>query len=332
VRARFNPYRPFTADFTVVNAKPPRTGSYRWNFGDGTSQVTSVPYASHFYGARLDGTRPYQTFTVTVAGPPGGTGRYTVTLQDNYYHLKRQGIVQPRVSADRTLRLSGGKLVGSYTIRNLEAEPLVFDRAVAEFQYCDTSRRSSYASLAPNAPELPSVPSTPAVPATPTVPSGPTVPAAPGRSVTPGVASGVTAAPPVLATSPTPALTATTGTTIPTVAGTGVRVNAKALQHRTVTLDPAGIPNGVCGVGHHLAGRTSSGTRAYASVYFEIRPQPPLAQHRHDPQLKQLLLDLRARGLLRDETQVSYDELYRLEQEGKIRQTETGWERTDVNQ
>jgi hypothetical protein len=330
VRARVNPYRPFTADFTVVPTLGSQPGSYRWAFGDGRTQTTRAPYVSHSYADSLDGSKPYATFVVDVSGPARrGAARYAVTLQDNYWHLKRQGIVQPRVTATPTMTRRAGEWVGTYAIRNLEPGALVFDAATTEFQYCDVGRPSRFAAVAP------SVDALPPPPAGPNVPAGPTVPA-----ITPRIPSGTV--PAMVPHAPgMPAISVTTapagpanptghvGTAVATtIAGAPLTIAAGARQSRTIRLPDASLPSDVCGIAYHLSGRAATGEKAYASAYFVLRAPPQIARTVADAPLRQLLLALKGRGLIAAETEITHDTLYRLEQEGRIRQTATGWEMT----
>ena len=318
VRTGSNPYHAYTADFTVKNASNFPGASYLWDFGDGTPKVRAGSYVSHFYGDRIDGSKPYETFTVTVSHPStSSVAHYAVVLHDNYYYLKKQGIIQPKVSANRELVPSGSKLVGTYTIRNLEAEGLVFDRAVTEFYYCDPDRRSSFLQFLPKEPNFPSGPGFPSGPAIPSVPN---IPNAPGRSI-------VTPITPVI----TPSRTARSPTLPHLPTGGGITVQAKQLYNGFVTFEASGIPQDACAIGHHLSGRTNSGVKAYASVYFELRSNHLRAQQVTDAKLNELLVTLIQQGLVQDETQITEEELYRLEQEGKIRRTERGWEVRNEN-
>lgn len=159
VRARISPYHPQTVDFLISNHKDSGWvyGLYHWDFGDGTTRTTERPYVSHFYGDKISGQRPYDEFvvtltkgtddelrkkglTVTDARPP--IVRYALTLQNDYYYLKRNRIIVPPVRTSGVFERRGDHLVGTFTIRNLESEPIILRSALAEHLACDPAGTS----------------------------------------------------------------------------------------------------------------------------------------------------------------------------------------------
>ncbi|HEV8631010.1 MAG TPA: hypothetical protein VGV61_11890 [Thermoanaerobaculia bacterium] len=366
VRSRFNPYHPYTVDFTLDNAAELKEtfSGYRWRFDDGAIATTHEPYVSHSYFDRVDGAVPYQTFAVEVTGEARATGfaagrrvarHYAVTLPNNYYHAKRQGNLQPPAITSGAMESRGLRLVGSYRIRNLEKEPLVFRRALVENLSCDVQAPASPAATTPAsvlfqggkalATTIPvtrlstslratvelrrSLPGLPAdaIVVPPRIPggTGPTrrdlglldASSGHGAALPLGGAGGLGA--------PVPSTGGTGGSGPATPLSGVVVIPAETTHQGFLTLDVTQIPPGVCNVGYHLIGTSQSGRPAYASLYFEVRDNPALRRHVSDAATRTFLLDLNRRGLVRGAT-VTQEDLYHLERRGKIRRTSRGWE------
>lgn len=354
VRSRFNPYHPYTVDFVIENAAAVETwfkNGYHWSFGDGSVAVTPYPYVSHSYIDRLDGSRPYQSFTVTVSNEPGLFGpaevdrSYSVTLQNNYYHAKKRGIVQP-VTISSRLERRGTRLAGTYRLRNLERVPIIFESALIEERFCDPNRSANPAPVLPSQVIYQGARSAAAA-----IAAGKSSPdlieAEKIRLSLPGLPADAVVIPPRLnPEDPSPldleSLDAsfpageppTQGsgsvpivTTPPATGASGVVVLPAQHDHTGfVTLDFARISEGICGVGYHLKGVTADGLPVYASFFFAVKENPSLKQRLTDPAMKAFLIELLDRGLVPGGTTVTQEDLYRLEQQGRIRRTLNGWE------
>lgn len=354
VRSRFNPYHPYTVDFVIENAEavePWFKNGYHWNFGDGAVAVTSYPYASHSYLNRLDGSVPYQSFTVSVANEPGPWGpaevdrSYSVTLQNNYYHAKKQRIVQP-VTVSSRLERRGGHLVGTYRLRNLESVPVIFQSATIEERFCDPNRSANPAPVLPSQVIYQGARSAAAA-----IAAGKSSPdlveAEKIRLSLAGLPADAVVIPPRLnPEDPSPlslesldaffpsgeppaqgAGAVPVVTTPPATGASGVVVLPAKHDHvGFVTLDYARISEAMCGVGYHLKGVTADGLPAYASFYFAVKENPSLKQRVTDPAMKAFLKEILRLGMVPGGRTVTQEDLYRLEQQGRIRRTVNGWE------
>lgn len=354
VRSRFNPYHPYTVDFMIENAdavEPWFKNGYHWSFGDGTAAVTQYPYASHSYAYRIDGSVPYQSFTATVANSPGQLGpdevsrSYSVTVLNNYYHARKRGIVQPLTLSSR-LERRGARLVGTYTLRNLEAVPIIFQSGTIEDRFCDPNRAASASPVLPsqviyqgalpasnpvatgrNSPDLAAAvkiqQSLPGLPADAVVIPPRNQPGDPSPLDLEALdAFFPQGEPPAQAPGSVPVQTAP-----PAPGASGVVVlPARHVHEGFITLDATRISEAVCGVGYHLKGVTADGLPVYASFYFGVKDNPTLKQRLTDPVMKAFLIELLDRGLVPGGTKVTHEDLYRLEQQGRIRRTIHGWE------
>ncbi|HKV11178.1 MAG TPA: hypothetical protein VJ725_23760, partial [Thermoanaerobaculia bacterium] len=354
VRSRFNPYHPYTVDFVIENAEavePWFKNGYHWSFGDGAVAVTPYPYASHSYLNRLDGSVPYQSFTVSVTNEPGQWGpaevdrSYSVTLQNSYYHAKKRGIVQP-VTISSQLERRGNHLVGTYRLRNLESVPVIFQSATIEDRFCDPNRSASASPVLPSqviyqgarsaaaaiaagksSPDLVEAEkirlSLSGLPADAVVIPPRSSPEDPSPlSLDSLDAYYPSGEPPVQGAGSVPVVTVT-----PPPGASGVVVLPAKHDHEGfITLDYARISEAVCGVGYHLRGVTADGLPVYASFYFAVKDNPSLKQRLTDPAMKAFLKEIFRRGMVPGGTAITHEDLYRLEQQGRIRRTVTGWE------
>ena len=354
VRARFNPYHPYTVDFVVENPDELTFFSrYEWSFGDGSVGVTTQPFISHSYADRLDGSVPYQTFIASVANQPGPVGggtigrEYAVTLQNNYYSARQRGIVQPPVTTSGRMETRGGRLVGTYRIRNLEAAPIIFQSARIEDRPCDLARASITSSTTPVQVILQGGFSLERAASTGT--AGADVAAALQIKRSLGSllpADAVVIPPRSKPTDPTPLKlddldayfpngeppappvgSAPVPTILPAPGASGVVVlPAKHVHDGFLTLDARRISEGICGVGYHLTGVTAAGQPAYVSLYFDVRDNPALKRQVTDAAMKAFVIEILNRGLVPSRSKVTQEDLYRLEQQGLIRRTQLGWE------
>jgi hypothetical protein len=93
-----------------------------------------------------------------------------------------------------------------------------------------------------------------------------------------------------------------------------------------VSLQEKDVPPEICGFAYHLLGKTKSGLRARASLYFEARPNLPLARKVTDEGTKRFLAELIRRKLVADPRVITDEDLYQLEQQGRIHRAVKGWE------
>jgi len=357
VRGRVNPYNQGFVDFRVSGGNfGPDFLAHHWDFGDGATTGTRETYVSHDYSDVLDGSAPYHSLIVQVSGQPivGGvptTGslvrRYALTMMDSYWFSKRKGILQPPATTSVTMESRGTQLVGSYSLRNLEAEAIVFQYAELEELGCERGTRSQRRQMLPSEvifqggygfdPEDPDFQGDPGIQAAmelkesiswlpedawvvppivdPDNPKG-IAKKATGKLSGQSARAASTVGKPVFPPIPPP----------PGAESGFVVVPAGHTHEGYMTLDAANLDSKTCGVAFHLVGETLGGLRAYASLYYETQENPSSVSPLKDKPLVSFLKKLLDRGLVSDPTIISHEDLYRLEQEGKIRRTPAGWE------
>ncbi len=143
-----NRFRQHVVDFVVANgaAFAGQSPAYVWDFGDGQTIQTDVPYAPHDYSEALGRDTPYSVFQATITlhrpGMPALTTHKTVTVWNMYGFNKQRGFLQPPVEAERQLRLSGGGFTANYSVENLEDELIRFTSRQLEYQLCAANQAS----------------------------------------------------------------------------------------------------------------------------------------------------------------------------------------------
>ncbi|UCD51781.1 MAG: redoxin domain-containing protein, partial [Phycisphaerales bacterium] len=143
VTVRPNPFHRHTVDFEIANAAEfsGQNPVYAGDFGDSQTFQTTVPYAAHSYKASLVRDQFYSSFQATITLQRSGladlTTRKTITLWNTYASNKHKGIIEPPVDSDEHLQQSGQSWTGTYTITNLEDEPIQFTSRWVTYQYCD---------------------------------------------------------------------------------------------------------------------------------------------------------------------------------------------------
>lgn len=148
-------YEDLAADFTVANVGKLglSSPSYRWDFGDGKSAVTSVPYVAHSYRDGVPVDRRYATFQAKLSIIDGARTLVTpktVSVWNLYGENRQHGFVHPTVDYSPTLRpLVDGRFGQVITITNRDTAPLVLTARADELQYCDSAREPSVAPAAP---------------------------------------------------------------------------------------------------------------------------------------------------------------------------------------
>jgi hypothetical protein len=375
VRARINPYHPYTVDFLIVNRENILPGTdFYWTFGNLISRITDVPYISHNFEDQIDGSKPYDNFLISVTdGRDHITTNYNLAIQNNYYSSKKKGIIYPPANTNGRLEDRGRWMVGTFSLKNLENEPVLFTRAIGEYQYCDRKRISTYFDIAPadvifqgneedeeggEEPETPTPPDTPTVP---TIPTTRTVTS--GKMGTAGNTIRIPEGPLAISISPAkvsktakssqnPALKADSMIVSPSLNPGKTKV--MVVPDQSVIIDfnqndqsdvegfvlipgrhthqgffsirSNSIPDNVCGLGYHLIGRTNSGLEVHASLYYEVKTNPLYTEIVVEQAFKDFLNELINRGMVTNPNEISEQDLYRLEQEGKIRRTVHGWE------
>jgi hypothetical protein len=353
VSTRPNPYHEFHVDFTVVNHQEagPRA-RYEWDFGDGKRARTAVPYASHDYSGSLGSDGTAKSFDVTVslasAGPFAAAQgiKKTVTVFSNDDRRRRQGFARAWTTTSGTLRATERWLAGSYTIRNPGSDWMQFDGATVEYQPCDPDQRSRYAQATPasmllrdGSPTSPSLPEDPGTaPTTPVaVPVGPgaapvvrTLPAATVASPTTATIGTIAPSVPAAGVSSGTAVVTPTGPGLsgaapPAATSTSVRLGAGQEHRGFVSVRQAELPADVCGLAYHLSGRTAGNLPAYASLYFRARSNPELAAPVADAAMRSFLDEV-SRRFATGRPVISQEDLYRWEQEGKVKRSVNGWE------
>jgi hypothetical protein len=143
VTVRPNPFHAYTVDFEIANAAAfsDQDPTYMWDFGDGQTLQTGVPYAPHSYAEVMARDQLYSNFEATITLQRSGladlTTRKTVTLWNSYAYSKQQGTIQPPVESDERLGQSGSHLTAEYSITNLEDEAIQFTLRRISYQPCD---------------------------------------------------------------------------------------------------------------------------------------------------------------------------------------------------
>ncbi|MGH2395649.1 MAG: hypothetical protein ACRDFW_01395 [bacterium] len=152
VFVRPNPYREHHVDFAIVNAPTTKSQvAYDWEFGDGDRLTTTVPFTSHDYGNHIVIDRPYTVFQAKVGiANVKSSARKTVTIWNNYHFQKKRGYIQPQVRTGIRLRRSGKLLIGDYSIRNREPDPLYIQSTTLEYQPCHPDKESQYQAASPS--------------------------------------------------------------------------------------------------------------------------------------------------------------------------------------
>lgn len=96
-------------------------------------------------------------------------------------------------------------------------------------------------------------------------------------------------------------------------------------QSYRISFEPGEIPPSICGIGYKLVGATPSRQKAYASTYFQVRNNPLFTQALADEETRAALKHLEDNGLLPNPDRVTEEDLYYLEQRGRIARTPAGW-------
>ena len=98
-------------------------------------------------------------------------------------------------------------------------------------------------------------------------------------------------------------------------------IDAQAEVTGTIAISATAIPEDVCGLAYHFKGKTSSNVDAAFSLYTEVRENEQRQQLVTDEAILDLLNEIAEQGLVDDPDFITYEDLYRLELEGRIPNT-----------
>jgi hypothetical protein len=148
IRIGPNPYHHNTVDLTVSNAADysPRPTAYDWTFGDGTTQTTTSPYATHDFSHAFAFDVPYAYLTASVAAHTARgqlVSHKTVGLPSRYFAERQRGILQPPAH-EGALSVSASGASATYTLFNPEAQSLTLSAKQLEYQPCDPAQTTTY--------------------------------------------------------------------------------------------------------------------------------------------------------------------------------------------
>ena len=102
---------------------------YQWDFGDGTTAATRTPTVVHDYFAAIDHAAGVGQFVVTCHVKHAAiTVQRTLTIQSAYAICKATGTAVPHVTADLFAHKQHNMLTASFTVHNVEHEPMLLDR------------------------------------------------------------------------------------------------------------------------------------------------------------------------------------------------------------
>ncbi|MDC0685489.1 carboxypeptidase-like regulatory domain-containing protein [Sorangium atrum] len=138
-----SPYSPYLTNFRVLNAAdfPGPSRRFLWDFGDGTTEETNVPYIEHSYLSSLDATTETLSFDAVLKirrdGHEDIVTPKTVTMSNFYAETRVRGFVRPPVVANERMVRDGRALRGSFTISNLEPTPLTLRTRRLQRHFCD---------------------------------------------------------------------------------------------------------------------------------------------------------------------------------------------------
>jgi len=140
---RPNPFHRFTVDFVVANGADFESQNpiYYWQFGDGTSAQTNLPYISHEFEDSLVYDQIHTVFQASLSmersGYPTLSASQTVTLWSMYALNRMKGMLHLPVETDGVLEQYGLFWAGSYALKNPEGEPVSIDSIQMTYQVCD---------------------------------------------------------------------------------------------------------------------------------------------------------------------------------------------------
>ena len=346
LRAQPSIYDPFAVDFIVVNqaALSNWQNGFHWDFGDGEPvEMTGVPYVRHSYEAATDGREMYESFEVTLANKAAGepdrlVRKHQISVLDYTRIALQKGIIQPRAWATGPLEIVSSKLVGRFRIRNTRSEPIVLTHAIEEQQPCADlaapirseilvseilfqggyddyedpqglsnaeiqalmadedyvyyQEASNYGSALENQPAEGFV----------------TRPSPAVHNLLPTLGSPIAL----------PAID-------PSILGSLV-IPHESVHEASFKLEAADYGLDICVLSYHFRGISGGGFPVVASLHYELRPDPAETQFVVDGALITFLEAIIDNGWVSDPGRITTEELFQLQQSGKIRQTPSGWE------
>lgn len=156
VTTRPNPYHSLTTDFEVMNVEALKQAGvnisvFEWDFGDGQSAQSQVPYVSHSYRDSLDINQSFTNFQAELRirqqDQTDLVASKTVTVWNMYFFGKLDGMIEPPSLTSQQLKADGDLLHGQYMIKNLENEPIQIVGTKLETQPCNIEEGSGYADV-----------------------------------------------------------------------------------------------------------------------------------------------------------------------------------------
>ncbi|HKP62537.1 MAG TPA: PKD domain-containing protein [Polyangiales bacterium] len=117
---------------------------YSWSFGDGASDETSEPVATHSYALR-EQTRTLSSYLVSVTARDArgrqAEGRATISLQNNHYKARMFGARLVQATYDHFPAAEAADYRVDVTLRSFEPEPVVLSRARLVERNCFAGQR-----------------------------------------------------------------------------------------------------------------------------------------------------------------------------------------------
>lgn len=133
-------------DFRVLNSGDlaGEDKTYLWEFGDGQSEETNLPYARHDYTRSLNTTDLTQVFdaklTVLRGGLPDLVTHKTVVHYNHYADMRARGVIPVDVLSHLEPDAIGSETLFAFRVFNREPSTLQFATASIERQFCDPER------------------------------------------------------------------------------------------------------------------------------------------------------------------------------------------------
>jgi hypothetical protein len=133
--------KPYSVRFHVDNADELGVEtSYEWTFGDGQSAQTLNRSIAHDYSAALTLPNDLDVVASVTARMPDGSSAESsirIVVRNSYREMAKRGFVRPLVQSDGRFEVIRKELVGRYTVRNIEPEPIVLEQRRLLGHSCD---------------------------------------------------------------------------------------------------------------------------------------------------------------------------------------------------
>ena len=281
------------------------TGDFTWDFGDGTSVTTDVPYVSHDYGPSTYRTEEYTPFAVTVEGLIGDTSsgagvpflhERTLSVASGWHIARQGGWVPLEIVTSEAPERPDGSVSVEFVARNYHEQAVTLDEYYVQYNHCDLSppRWEAVSALSIF-----------------------------GNEVLAELGSewpyNTEKAPPE-----NPGLL---------TIGAGVLYKDIEPMRELPTekpgkleMLPEHVSSNVCSLGVHLKGTTDDGLTARGSFYHTVRLNRQQRQTVTNPTTIATLEALVEDGVVPDDDIIRTEELYTLEQQRVVNRTQDGWE------